>query len=265
MLKITKDHIIDIRNYFLTDNIGEQNIKNAEKNAELLSIFLLELKNIFLSSTNNDAELLAFLKSNEAEEFLDEVKLIKIDFYSYLSVLHNKTIFNTDINILVENKNKEFLEEVAFQKDLQTAFILNERIALKNKFTKLDEEDIDAGEITTALQLIERKRLKEKFEQIDKVNSIPIRLLKKRYAMHIDNTKEDYESFVNSPIVKKTNWKSYVIAASVIGIIFTTTLFILKQNKPPTDIAIIKPPIEKNDIDTYEDIKIIPFFNKYTN
>ncbi len=250
MLKITKDHIIDIRNYFLTDNIGEQNIQNAEKDAELLSNFLLELKDILLSSAFNDAELLAFLKSNNAEEYLDEVKVIKIDYYSHLSALLNKTIFNTDINILVENRNKDFIEERAYQKDLQTAFILNERISLKNKFKKLDEEDIDAGEITTALQLLERKRLKEKFEQLDVIDNSSIDMVEEPTVSYNIKEQVNNEPLVKPAIVIKINWKHIAIAASVVGIICTTTLLFIKQNKTPTNIAINKPSIEKKDKDT---------------
>ena len=196
MLKITKHHIIEIRNYLLTDNKGEQNILNAEKDNMLLLNFLQELKDILLSSTYNDAVLLLFLKSKDAYEFLDEVKVIKNDFYSYLAVLYNKSILNKDITSLVENKNKNFFEEVAYQQDLQTAFILKERIVLKNKFKIIDLEDIKAGEITTDSQLLERKRLNEKLEQIDVIDNSLVGMFAESKVFFNIREQDNNKSFV---------------------------------------------------------------------
>lgn len=103
----------------------------------------------------------------------------------------------------------------SFEKDIESAFILNERKALKSAFKNIEKEnDLDEKEIETAFVLKERKRLKEQFKEIDEFAKI-------------------------EAVTKRANWKRFSIAASIIGLVVLTSIWILKYNVSAPDKELV--------------------------
>lgn len=115
----------------------------------------------------------------------------------------------------------------SFEKDLENAFILNERKALKSLFKNIDtQNDLEEKEIESAFVLNERKRLKEQFKEIEKAEKI-----------------EEEEAKINATFSNDTyqsNWKRFLIAASIVGLIVTTSIWIFKNINSDTDKEFVK-------------------------
>lgn len=115
-----------------------------------------------------------------------------------------------------ENKLHRDELDNSFEKDLESAFILNERKAFKSLFKNIDtQNDLEEKEIERAFVLNERRRLKSQFNEIDEND-------KKKVVTH------------------KSNWRKLSIAASIIGLIVTTSIWILNHNNSTQDQGITK-------------------------
>jgi hypothetical protein len=121
----------------------------------------------------------------------------------------------------------------SFEKDLESAFILNERKSLESLFKNIEKQNkLDENEIERAFILNERKRLKEQFKEIE--NSKKLEVSAKISATH---SKLEYES----------NWKLFLIAASIVGLIVTTCIWFLNYNNSASEKGVVK--IETNKIE----------------
>ena len=230
MLKLTTIHIEEIRKYFLATNEEEQLIIEKNIRPSYLSNFLPEIKNLFNSKVSDLGKLSSIAKSMGAEDHLKVLKEIQQDYYSHLAEQYNSGALNPDIESLIKVQNRDFLQEVEFQKVLKTAFKQNERESLKKNFQQLDKEsDIDADEMSQAFKLIERQKLKEQFQNIEY---------------------EKVAAIKPAASVVPFNWKRLAIAASLIGLILTTTFIIFKADKKQLDVVINKLNPKKTNMDS---------------
>ena len=230
MLNLTTIHIEEIRKYFLATNEEEQLIIQKNIRPSYLSNFLPEIKNLFNSKFSDLGKLSSVAKSMGAEDHLKVLKEIQQDYYSHLAEQYNSGALNPDIESLIKVQNRDFLQEVEFQKVLKTAFKQNERESLKKNFQQLDKEsDIDADEMSQAFKLIERQKLKEQFQNIEY---------------------EKVAAIKPAASVVPFNWKRLAIAASLIGLILTTTFIIFKADKKQLDVVINKLNPKKTNMDS---------------
>jgi hypothetical protein len=127
----------------------------------------------------------------------------------------------------------------SFEKDLESAFILNERKALKSLFKNIDtQNDLEEKEIESAFVLNERKRLKEQFKEIE------------------DAEKIEEEAKINarfSNYTNQSNWKRFLIAASIVGLLLTTGIWILNTKNSAPDKEFVK--VETKEIINQDSIK----------
>ena len=250
MLKLTTIHIEEIRKYFLATNEEEQLIIQKNIRPSDLSNFLPKIKNLFNSKVSDLSKLSSVAKSMGAEDHLKVLKEIQQDYYSHLAEQYNSGALNPDIKLLIEVQNRDFLQEVEFQKELKTAFQLNERASLKKKFQQLDKEsDIDTDEMSQAFKLIERQKLKEQFQNIEYEAEIENIGMVAEPAAHYSGNKK-FPSLNSGATVIPFNWKPLAIAASLIGLVLTTTFIIFKANKKQFDVVINKPNPKKTNMDS---------------
>lgn len=225
MIKLTTEHIEEIRRYFLADVEEDQLLILNSIQPSYISSFLPQLKKIFTGQENADTNLISFVKSISAEDQLEALKEIQKDYYTHLAIKYNSGVSNPDIETLVKTNNTHFINEANFQKELKRAFHLNERADVKRKFQELDNEsDISPEEITLAFKLEERKQLKEIFKIIENAT-----VLKQA-----------------SPVIQ-FNWKRLAIAATLIGAMLTTIFYVFDKKTNQTDLASVSN-IEKQHI-----------------
>lgn len=254
MLDLNSQHIDQIRNYFIATSDEEKNLLQNNIAPMFLKGFLNDLKRLFILEPDNETKLISIAKSMGASKHIEALKEIQKQFYSQLAEIYLKGETNQDIDELLQVQNKTFLDEVSFQKELQTSFVLNEREFLKKKFNELDKgNDINPSEIEDAFNQIERARLKNKFKKLDSslhediasndfnVNNVP-------YSPNVQGSNES--EIKPSATVIKFNWKKLAIAASVIGLVLTTTFIIFKQGNKQNNIVLNKPKTNKPNMDT---------------
>ena len=175
-------------------------------------------------------------KTMGADHLVEVLKEIRQDYYSLLAQLYNTGISNRDTESLIKFTNAEFLEEIEFQRELKTAFQLNERSSLKKKFQAIEKEsEISPEEINQAYKLIERQKLKEEFEKIEyKTDADKYGLVGESSESYLINQNIKTEGKTASLI--QFNWKRFAIAASIIGLILTAGyLFVMPKYKDSED------------------------------
>jgi hypothetical protein len=130
-----------------------------------------------------------------------------------------------------ENKLHNDIFDNGFDKDLECAFTLNERNELKSLFEIIENQNhLDEEEIERAFVLNERRRLKQQFKEIDESKKIDVGTNIAAANSDISNYSVEIQ-----PIYKEPKWKRFLIAASVIGLILTTGIWILNQNNAITE------------------------------
>lgn len=250
MLNLTPEHIAQIRGYFIAESDEEKSSLQNEITPQFLKGFLTDLRRLFIYEPNNAEKLLSIGKSMGASEHIEALKEIQQQYYSDIAGMYLKGNNNEDIQQLLKANNQSFLSEVSFQKELQSTFILNEREQLKKKFQEMDKGDeINPAEIDDAFKHIERTRLKEYFKELDELD---------KGALMVAEPIMVYE---NKPIASEAvtavynfNWKRFAIAASIVGLIVTTALFVIIENDSTNDLSIAQPQNENpaNIIDTIQ-------------
>jgi hypothetical protein len=130
-----------------------------------------------------------------------------------------------------ENKLHNDIFDNGFDEDLECAFTLNERNELKSLFEIIENQNhLDEEEIERAFVLNERRRLKQQFKEIDESKKIDVGTNIAAANSDISNYSVEIQ-----PIYKEPKWKRFLIAASVIGLILTTGIWILNQNNAITE------------------------------
>ena len=243
MLKLTTIHIEEIRKYFLATNEEEQLIIQKNIRPSYLSNFLPEIKNLFNSKVSDLGKLSSVAKSMGAEDHLKVLKEIQQDYYSHLAEQYNSGALNPDIESLMKVQNRDFLQEVEFQKELKTAFKQNERESFKKKFQQLDKEsDIDTDEMSQAFKLIERQKLKKQFQKFEKGNEL------EAIGMVAEPLSE-YSIKKGSADVIKFKWRPIAIAASIVGFLgLAAYILILVEGKKESNQMAIN---RNNQIDLF--------------
>lgn len=214
-MELNKSHIEQTRKYFLAQGEDEQVL--IQKNIEPASLadFLPQLKQLFNTTSNDDASLLSLLDNIGAKNQLEVLKEIQADYYSHLAILYNSGFSNPDIIALVNANNAAFLNELNFQKELTTAFRLTDRANLKSIFRENDI-NLTNEEISLAFKLNERQQLKEQFR--------------------LQETKSTSTNYNDAKVIP-FNWKQLAIAASFIGILLVSTFYIFDKPDKQQEIA----------------------------
>jgi hypothetical protein len=256
MLELNSHHIDQIRNYFLATSDEEKLSLQNNIGPMFLKGFLTDLKSLFILEPDNESKLISIAKSMGASKHIESLKEIQQQFYSQLAETYLSGNTNSDIDKLLEVNNQNFLNEVNYQKELSSAFILNEREKLKNTFYSVEKESqITDEEIVLAFKQIERERIKNLFKKIEDKERVRA---EGEYMVSLDksiksesNVKFDKRR-LRWPEVSstKSNWKQFAIAASVIGLIVTTTFIIFNQRKEQNNVALNKPKTNKTNMDT---------------
>jgi hypothetical protein len=256
MLDLNSHHIDQIRNYFLATSDEEKLSLQNNIGPMFLKGFLTDLKSLFILEPDNESKLISIAKSMGASKHIESLKEIQQQFYSQLAETYLSGNTNSDIDKLLEVNNQNFLNEVNYQKELSSAFILNEREKLKNTFYSVEKESqITDEEIVLAFKQIERERIKNLFKKIEDKERVRA---EGEYMVSLDksiksesNVKFDKRR-LRWPEVSstKSNWKQFAIAASVIGLIVTTTFIIFNQRKEQNNVALNKPKTNKTNMDT---------------
>lgn len=241
MLNLTLQHIDQLRNYFLASTEEEKHFLQNNISPSFVRSHLENLKEQFIYDPNNEDKLLSVYRSMGAIEHIEILKEIKQQFYSHLAQLYLKGTQNNDIAELLRVNNTEFMEALDFQKNLQFAFIINEREYLKSKFKEIDREnDINQSEYQEVFKRIEREKLKAKFDELDSYQE------KKRLAVNYAMPREwfSYETYSNKSGKKKRRFSSLkfnltklAVAACVIGLIIATTIFVLNKKNNGSQLA----------------------------
>lgn len=249
MLKLTATHIEEIRIYFLATSEEEQLTIQKNIIPSYLSGFLPPLKQLFNRGVANEIEFASIAKSMGAEDHLEALKNIQQDYYSQLAEQYNSGVTNQDIEALLKVENVEFLREVDFQKELKTAFQLNERAALKKKFQQLEKEtDIDADEMSQAFKLIERQKIKEQFQKFEKENELEAIGMVAEPSLEY-STKKNASTKNGSTNFIKFKCRPVAIAASIVGLIgLAAYIFILAEGKKESNQMAIN---RNNQIDLF--------------
>lgn len=237
MLDLTTQHIDQIRNYFLATSEDEKRSLQNNIAPMFLKGFLNDLKRLFIYEPGNEPKLISIAKSMGASKHIEALKEIQQQFYSELAGIYLNGETNHDIEDLFKVHNQIFLNEVSFNKELQTSFILNEREFLKKKFVEIDKAtDINSAEIESAFTNIERYRLKNLFQEIEAAENG-----KSKYYNLDKSPSFEYDHRIKlhwpEVPVRKFNWKKLAIAASVIGLILISSILVINNKKSTNEIA----------------------------
>ena len=216
MSKIKKEDIDLFRRYFLSHNdVVKKKMRQIIPIALLKSLSILE--DALMRSGNMDNVAINL----GSEELGTELKNLQIDYYISLASRNIEGEKNHEIEELLNNDNKLFkdilnnFKDPLFENEITNAFKLLERASLKKKFQELElASEISNEELAQAFKLKERAKLKAQFQEIEKKSNLKV-----------------------PASVVSFNWKSFAIAASVIGVLIASSIFLLNNNKSPIDIA----------------------------
>jgi hypothetical protein len=229
--KITKEHIKIFRQYFLSHNEEiRRNIRHLIPGIFLKYLSILE--DDFMRSP--DIENIA--NHIESSDLLPDLKQLQLDYYISLADIYYKGQTNQEIEQLLVNDNTLFrevlfkYENLNFETELRKAFILSEREYLKNKFQELDKEsEISPTEISLAFRLIEREKLKKQFKMLDPKYKLASAMVyaSDEYASIAEPNVVYSDSKRNKIVSKRIDWRRYVIAACIIGLIVLVIILII--------------------------------------
>lgn len=216
MSKIKKEDIDLFRRYFLSHNdVVKKEMRQIIPIALLKSLSILEDALMRSGNMENVAINLG------SEELGTELKNLQIDYYISLASRNIEGEKNQEIEELLNNDNKLFkdilnnFKDPLFENEITNAFKLLERASLKKRFQELElASEISNEELAQAFKLKERAKLKAQFQEIEKKSNLKV-----------------------PASVVSFNWKSFAIAASVIGVLIASSIFLLNNNKTPIDIA----------------------------
>lgn len=254
MLDLNSQHLDQIRNYFLA--VSEEEKLSVQNNITpmFLKGFLKDLKTLFILKPDNETKLISVAKSMGASKHIEALKEIQQQFYCQLAEIYLSGNTNSDIDKLLEVNNQNFLNEINYQKELRSAFILNERQNLKRTFQDSEKKsEISDDDMVMAFKQIERARVKDLFKTIEDAKSERknsgerVYLDKSAPDFQLDNIRLQWPDVVS---IKKNTWKHFAIAASVIGLIVTTTFIIFNKDKTQSNVVINKPKTNNPNLDT---------------
>jgi len=113
--------------------------------------------------------LLDFLTNNSLSDKFLFIQNKKVDVIEELAELHFKELISDNTIFLLQSNDETFLNHLAFLRETEGAFIINERVDLKKKLEKLgklNEFNLSENDIKLAITIAERKRLKEHLVKI---------------------------------------------------------------------------------------------------
>ena len=216
MSKIKKEDIDLFRRYFLSHN---DVVKNGMR--QIIPIALLKSLSILEDGLMRSGNMENVVINLGSEQLMPELKQLQIDYYISLASRNIEGEKNQEIEVLLNNDNKLFkdilnnFKDPLFENDIKNAFKLLERASLKKKFQELElASEISNEELAQAFKLKERAKLKAQFQEIEKKSNLKV-----------------------PASVVSFNWKSFAIAASVIGVLIASSIVLLNNNKSPIDIV----------------------------
>lgn len=137
---LSPTNIETIRKYFLASDENEfRDIQKVISQASF-SKYLPDIKSIFNSQVADVASLAIIAKKMGANENMKELLKIQEDYYALQAEMYNTGETNSDMETLLKVRNLAFLREIDFQKELELAFILDEKAEFKKKFKDWDKE-----------------------------------------------------------------------------------------------------------------------------
>ncbi len=256
MKRLTSRHIEQIRNYFVADSEDDRKEIYERISHDFLREFLDDLNRVFIHQPENENELFAIANRMGATKYLDALKEIQYQFFDSLAEQYLNGHKSADIEESLSTGNRYFTEAIDYHRSIGNAFALNERRTLYEKIKNIERETfIGDTEITNAFKLIERKKLKGLFVSNEEENR------RKAVDLLFDKSpigrKEIHKYTLQWPegSLKKSILKQIAIAASLIGIIATTTIIIFNQAKKPSEVVINNPKINRPETDTNQEIK----------
>lgn len=242
MLDLNSHHIDQIRNYFIATNNEEKLSLQNSITPMFLKGFLNDLKSLFILEPENATKLISIAQRMGASNHIETLKEIQQQFYSQVAETYLSGDTNSDVEKLLEVNNQRFLNEVNYQKEINSAFILNERQNLKKTFQDSEKEsEISDDEMVSAFNHVERGRLKNLFNKIEEAER-KTQLVSEKFTLDYDlsraNVKFDKRRLQWPEVSgKKNTWKKFAIAASVVGILISSILVINTNKKSTNEIA----------------------------
>ncbi len=237
MLKLTLEHIEQIRKYFLETEEEEKIILQKNITPNFLGGFLNDLRHLFIYTPTDEEGLVSVGNLMGAAEHIEVLKEIQQDYYSHLASVFIRGERNADIEILLKVNNPLFAKEVNYQSDIQKSFRLTGRGELKNKFQDIDtKDDIQTDEMFKVFRLIEREKLKKQFEALEVTRTAKTGSGMEAIDFSLSMPEATGEAAGRS-IKRKFNWRRLAIAASIIGVIVIASVILVNKEKRQTDLA----------------------------
>lgn len=222
MTTLTTENINVLRRFLLAATEQEQQSMAQNIAAAGLSNALLLLQQHFDAGLSAPANLSAIANTIGAEAQLDALQTLESDYYSHLAALHLSGVAHASIDQLIKMQQTDFLQELKYQQDLKTAFLLQERASLKKIFQQQDASDEISNEaLGLAFKLAERQQLKQQFQAMANENSVttttPLPALQKANRFHL---------------------RGWAIAASIVGIIGLAAYALLFKSPASTTLPL---------------------------
>ncbi len=231
MSKLSKDHIKNIRSYFLSSEDEARAVILRQCDEDIREIISV-LENAFVSG--DPIETLTVGK--DLIEYGDELKKLRSEYYVKIALLTLEGETNNELerlkkagNPIFEELLREMSDEESFENDLNTALISHNRDEMKALFLKLDDEEkfeLTDEEIRTAITLAERDSMKKLFTEIDeeeKAIRAPAAAASRALDLDADNPISIRASRNKKMILR------FAIAACITGVLFGGAYFVIRD------------------------------------
>jgi hypothetical protein len=229
--KLSKDHIKNIRSYFLSSEDEARAVILRQCDEDIREIISV-LENAFVSG--DPIETLTVGK--DLIEYGDELKKLRSEYYVKIALLTLEGETNNELerlkkagNPIFEELLREMSDEESFENDLNTALISHNRDEMKALFLKLDDEEkfeLTDEEIRTAITLAERDSMKKLFTEIDeeeKAIRAPAAAASRALDLDADNPISIRASRNKKMILR------FAIAACITGVLFGGAYFVIRD------------------------------------
>lgn len=167
---------MNLKEIHIINSLIEQTLIKHEIEGLKERLIILENYNNFLEKLlgiiigkDKSVTLLDFLSNNSLSDKVLFIQNKKADVIEELAELHFKKHSSDNTYFLLETNDETFLNHLAFLRETEGAFVINERIDFKKKLEKLDklnEFNLSESDIKSAITIAERKRLKEQLVKI---------------------------------------------------------------------------------------------------
>lgn len=224
----------------------DTNFKQSSVNSDFWNTLTSELT-VYENDAKPIFKTIYELQLNDPEKVLSKLPVIHTNFIKELAEYHVLEGKDETIDVLLANRNTQFLEQVKYFKTVKNVVTKLERERIKNELPNAYESlsfEIPEKQLEAAAKKLERENLKKKFKHWDEELEE-----KKQPRIFYSIEKQPNEKKIKSKVIALT-WIKYAAAACVVlvgGILIyqnNTTAIIQNENNvvtaKPTDT------IEKN-------------------